>query len=1091
MSHSLSRVLAAACLGVAVPAIVQAQQSATITGRVTNAAGQGLPAVSVFIPTLNFGTTTRADGSFTFSVPASRATGQSVTLTARQVGFRAQSVTVTLRGGTITQNFTLEAAPTTLAQVVVTGAGTTSTRERLGNVINSVDSNSIRRAVEPSNVVSALAAKAPNVEVRTQSGEPGASASIRIRGVTSLIGSQDPLFVVDGQPIDNSTVSTNGGNQSTVSQNRASDINPADVASIEILKGAAASAIYGARAANGVVLITTKRGRPGQTHYTLQSTTTADQIYKKDLVQETYGIGANGVTPACFGPTAPLNCRLGSAGSASWGPTITGPTFDHVDDIFKTGNTFDNQLQISGGADRTQFYLSAGGTRQSGVLEGPNNFLNTGSVRLRASQQLLSSLNVEGNFSYINKGGGQVQKGSNTSGLLLGSLRTPPNFDNREYLDPESGLQRSFRFPNPGSNTQTATRGYDNPFFTLNNPGNRNELGRFIGNFRTEYRPIDWLRFQWTLGADNYSEDRRESLPLTSSSRPDGQVTAFNQSYLELDHNLTATATRQFTSFFNGSLTLGQNLNQRRYRSEFVQGTTLVAPEPLNLQNTLSYTPTQFRSTRRNASYYAQATADFYDQLFLTGVVRQDGFSTFGESKRTAVFPAVSAAWSFSRFLKPKLGLAADETGLWSFGKLRFGYGEAGKEPPVYATFNALSVGQGAFGSGFGDFINATQGGQGALINGSQLGNNSLKPERSIEREYGLDLGFFGQRVTVGATYYNKRTGDAIIQVPINVGETGSSTALRNAATISNKGVELELNTVPLRGRNYEWTLGLQYGKNRNKVESLAGADFLTFNTEGFTGAIGSATVGYPVGAIRGNDFARCGRGLVIDGVGNIDQLCGANAPKDALFLTADGLPVQDPTDRVIGVTQPDYTTGLNTSLRFGNFTVSTTMDYRHGGQVWNGTRGIMYFFGTHKDTDIRSQTGGYGTNWQTKEYPVVAGPGAGKAAFQSPADWQDWLQGDGGGFGSVGAQFIENASFFKLREVGLAYSASGAWVRRRLGMSSIGLRVAGRNLFMKTNYRGFDPEANLGGAEFITQGFDYFNNPMSRSGVLTVTLNR
>jgi hypothetical protein len=241
---------------------------------------------------------------------------------------------------------------------------------------------------------------------------------------------------------------------------------------------------------------------------------------------------------------------------------------------------------------------------------------------------------------------------------------------------------------------------------------------------------------------------------------------------------------------------------------------------------------------------------------------------------------------------------------------LRYGYGETGKQPPVYATVSTLTTGQGFLGSGFGDVLNAGQSGQGGLINSFQLGNNALKPERSIEREYGIDLGFLDQRATLGVTYYNKRTGDAILRVPVSPSATGSGQALRNAASISNKGLEVELNTVPLRSQNYEWNLGLQYGRNRNKVESLAGAQFITFNTEGFTGAIGSATVGFPVGTIRGSDFARCGRSLTVEGVGDIDALCGANAPKDALFLDEDGLPVLDPTDRVIGVTQPDFTGG-------------------------------------------------------------------------------------------------------------------------------------------------------------------------------------
>ncbi len=1099
MSHPLTRALAAACLAAAVPAVAQAQQSATITGRVTNAAGQGLPAVSVFVAAQgqNFGTTTRADGTFTFSVPAARATGQA-TITARQVGYRAQSAQIALRGGTITQNFTLEAAPTTLAQVVVTGAGTVSTRERLGNVINSVDSTSLRRAVQPQNVVSALAGKAPNVEVRTQSGEPGASASIRIRGATSVTGTNEPLFVVDGQPIDNTTTSTLGGNQSTVAQNRASDINPNDIQSVEILKGAAAAAIYGARAANGVVLITTKSGRAGQTRYTLQSTTGFDRIYDKDILQRSFGQGI-GTEPAVC---EEVNCRFGLGGGAeSWGPQLAGArTFNHVDEIFDVGNTLDNNLSVSGGSERTSFFLSGGQTRQAGVIVGPNNFYNRQSVRLKGTQQLNSRFTVGGNFNYVNTRGGYVQKGSNTSGLLLGALRTPPDFNNEQYLDSASGLHRSFRFPRPGSNSLRSSRNYDNPFFTLNNNNNRSELGRFIGNVNLDYRPVDWLRVQYTLGADNYSDDRREGLPLTSSEFAEGQVTRFTQNNLEVDHNLLATASREFNQNFSGTVTVGQNLNTRRFRSVLVTGQTLVAPEPLAIQNTLSYTPLEFRSTRNIEAYFGQATADLYNQLYLTAGLRSDGFSTFGASDRTALFPKGSVAWSFSRFAKPRLGLSADETGVWSFGKLRFAYGETGREPPVYATITALSTGSVAnnegFGSGYGDVINASQNGQGALVNGSQLGNTALRPERSVEREYGLDLGFFDQRATLAVTYFNKRSSDVILQVPVSSAETGSLTALRNAATIRNRGVEVELNGTVLKGRNYGLDVGVQFGRIRSRVLDLAGAQFVPYNTEGFTGAIGSSTVGYPAGVLRGSDFARCGRGLTIDLDGdnaleNIDQLCGTGAAKDALFLGANGLPVLDVTDRVIADPNPNWTGGLNTQLRLGRFTLSGFLDVRRGGQVWNGTRGILYYFGTHRDTDIRTQTGGYGINWQTDVYPTVAGPGAGVAAFQSPAAWEDWLvNGEGSGFGNVGAQFVESASFAKLRELSVGYEADQAWVRR-FGLSSVSARLAGRNLAMWTNYKGFDPEANLGGAEFLTQGIDYFNNPMTRSFVLSFTLNR
>jgi TonB-dependent SusC/RagA subfamily outer membrane receptor len=276
-----------------------AQSGTTVTGRVTSDVGAPLGGASVFIPEMNFGTQTNDDGSYTFVVPASRANGATVTLTARVIGYSARSAPITLTpGATVTQSFTLAVNPFHLGEVVVTGAGTSTTRERLGVTINSVDSSTIRRASEPQNIVSALAAKAPNVVVRTQSGEPGAGASVQIRGAASLTGTNQPLFVVDGQPIDNQTVSTatlavNGGSLGDrqggiATPNRAADINPADVENIEILKGSAASAIYGARAANGVILITTKRGHTGPTRISLSSTVNFDNARLVDFLQHDY-----------------------------------------------------------------------------------------------------------------------------------------------------------------------------------------------------------------------------------------------------------------------------------------------------------------------------------------------------------------------------------------------------------------------------------------------------------------------------------------------------------------------------------------------------------------------------------------------------------------------------------------------------------------------------------------------------------------------------------------------------------------------------------------------------------------------------------
>jgi TonB-linked SusC/RagA family outer membrane protein len=1067
---------------VAVPALTAPAQEARVAGRVTSDAGQPLNGAAVRIGSLGVGAYTTADGSYAFYVPAARIPTQPVTVAARLIGYAPQSQTAVLHAGLNTVNFTLHATPTQLSQVVITGEGTTTTREHLTTAVNSVDTTTLRRSAETQNVVSALAAKAPNVEVRTQSGEPGASASIKIRGNASLTGTNQPLFVVDGQPVDNGTISTNGGDQSTVTQNRIADINPNDIESVDILKGAAASAIYGARAANGVVIITTKRGRPGQTKLSFYSTETFDRVGRKNILQQQFGQGTLGVAATCL----TLDCapvRL------SWGPALTGPAFDHMSEIFDTGLTADNNISIAGGDDKTSFYASGGFTLQDGVIVGPNNKYNRATTRLKATHQLTSRLQMGGNFSYIDTRGNYVQKGSNVSGLLLGALRTPPSYDNLPFLT-ATGLQRPYRFPNPSSSASFLNAAYyDNPFFVLNNPANRSELGRSIANFNADFQATEWLRIQYTLGGDYYNDSRLEALPVTSAGDPNGNVIRFDLNNLEIDGNLIVAARRGFMNDnVNTTLTLGQNLNSRRFRQVFDFGEQLIAPLPFSLNNTVTITSQELRTLRHIEAYFGQLEANFYDQVDVNVGLRDDGFSTFGASKRYNLFPKASIGWTFTHTLGN-----LEKSGLLSFGRVRFAYGETGKEPPVYGAVTALSS-QALFGpGGYGDAITSKLGGQGGLVTGDTLGNPNLKPERSRESEFGADFGFFDQRADLSATWYNKRTADVILaSLPVNSSETGARVAVQNGASLTNKGVEVTFNMHPVSNTRLGVDVGVQYARNRGNVTNLLGAEFVPYNNEGFTGAIGSSTLGFAPGVIRGKDFARCGLGLVINGL-DVDQSCGANAPAGALFLAADGMPILDPTDRVIADPNPRHTLSFSSTIRIGpHLTFSGLLDVRKGGDVWNGTRGILNSFGTGIETLDRTTTDGqFGVNFLTNRYPVVAGPGVGVVAFQSMTDWQNWYSNNGGGFGPVGAQFVEDGSFTKLRELSVIYNLTGRIPQMLGGFSSMDIRLAGRNLHTWTKYTGLDPEANLGGAEFLTQGLDYFNNPQVRSFVIAIGLTR
>lgn len=1082
--HSCSSVFAAlatlACAAVA--GAQQPGQEAVVTGTVASAAGAPLPYASVFLKGLRVGVVTSADGTYRLVVPAARVDGKTDSLTVRLIGYQEKSVAMAVTGGAHSQNFVLEANPLRLGEVVVTGEGTSTTRERLGNVINTVDTSLLARSNE-SNVVSALAGKAPNVEVNSSSGDPGSSSYIRIRGPKTITGTGQPLFVVDGVPIDNSTYSTEmnplGG---TTAPNRASDINPNDIASVEILKGAAAAAIYGARAGQGVVLITTKKGQSGQTRYSLTSSYSFDDVNRKIPLQRTWGHGKNGVFPSCDASNPdglPVDSLLdcGPSTSSSFGPVLAAgtPTFNHFDELFHTGHDWNSALSISGGNDQTLYFLSAGRDNDNGDIVGPNDKYDRTTVRLNASHRVFQNLNVGMDVSYVNTQGRFLQQGSNVDGLLLGALRTPPEFDNHEFLDPTTGLQRSYRFPFPSINSALDTRGYDNPFFIINEDLAQSRLNRTYGNLNASWDALDWLNFKEAFGADYYGDERLEGFPQSSSGQPSGQVIRADFKSFQLDQNLTGTARHTFSPSFSGSLTVGQNVNSRQFRHIAVTGITLVAPEPFDLLNTSNWTPNDSESTIHSESYFGQVDLNLWDRLFLSGAARNDGFSEFGVSSRRHWFPKASLAYNFIQ--------QGNGVGILDYGKLRFAYGETGTEPAVYSTTQFYSAGVFFLDAGWGSALLENQNGNGGLSQSAQKSQANLAPERTKEFETGVDLGLFNNHADASVTLYQDRTEGAIFQAPL-AASTGFVSQAQNAGTIRNRGIETSVNYRPVMNSDLTWEVGLQWSKNENRVLSLNGQQFVDLSAGGgggFTGIVPTAWLGSEVGVLRGNDFARCGRGLNISGL-DIDAGCGS-APKGALYIGADGFPVVDPTTRVIGNGNPDWLGSVRTSVTYRRITVSGLLDVKHGGQIWNGTRGALTNFGTHIDTDVRGQSLVFGTSFMPGP---VAGPGAGTPVVID----QSWFQGNGGGFGPVSAQFVEPGGYTKLREVSVAYSLDQPWIRS-WGFSSIDLRLAGRNLYTWTKYRGIDPEANLAGAAVLIQGIDYFNNPQTRSFVISLGLNR
>ncbi|NOX36496.1 MAG: SusC/RagA family TonB-linked outer membrane protein [Calditrichaeota bacterium] len=1068
------------CFGAAL-----AQEGAVIKGVVTDDAGNPLPGANIYIEELQLGASADVDGYYMFEIPAELVNGQEVTLVANFLGYKISKQKITLTAGEFTYNFELVPDVLELQEIVVTGMGVGIPKEKLGVVIPKVQPREVVESGEQ-NIVAALHGKVANVEIIAASGEPGAEAYIRIRGANTIQGNNQPLIVVDGTPINNQSIAGAVGRHGGVTQtNRASDIDPDDIESIEILKGAAASAIYGTRAASGVILITTKSGKPGKPKFTYKVSYSWDEVYNTVPLQKKYGQGVFGRpstrSPLSWGPRLDTLTTdyLRNAGFVDEKGNLTYGTkvYDHEWEMFEVGHNFDNQFIVSGGNAWTTYYLSIGRTSIDGAIKGNSDYLRN-SVHLKATQRLSEKLSVTGNFNYSDVTVNRIQKGSNVSGLLLGTFRTPPNFNNLPYIDPETGLHRSYRYQRPTKLYRS--RGYDNPFFIVYENVNVSDVGRAFGNIKLEYDPLDWLNISYTLGTDYSTDDRRTVYPPSSSSYPEGRVIREKFTYKETDGYLAITATRRFEpASANVNVLLGHQINQREFNTFQTIGDKMFVYGFNQLDNTASYDPNEYEYKIRQESFFGQVMLDLWEQLYLSASLRNDGSSTFGRAKKRHWFPKFSGAWEFSSFemLKPVKKVL-------SYGKVRVAYGETGREPGAYQTITLYSTG--SFGQGWGVSHSTTAFGFGGFFLSATKGNDAIRPERNKEWEYGLDLGFLNNRIGLEITRYESRTEDVILALPVPP-STGFMSRLENAAVIENKGWEIALDAQPIKLKNFKWDVRLLYGENNSLVTDLAGAEYVLLG--GFTSAAAYAVVGQPYGVIQGRDFVRFGRGEVVNGV-NIDKEYTGWKPGD-LYIAEDGYPVRSSKLWVIGDPNPDWTGSIrNTFTLFNNLRISVLFDIKQGGDMWNGTRGALYFFGAHKDTEKpfpedlvvkmddskREGTGVF----------KGVGPGAGK---EVPGGIWWYLLNEGSGFTGPASQFVEDASYMKLREISISYKFRHELISKWIGIKDINIRFTGRNLYTWTNYRGIDPETNLAG-NTNWQGLDYFNMPQTRSFILSLQFN-
>jgi TonB-linked SusC/RagA family outer membrane protein len=773
---------------------------------------------------------------------------------------------------------------------------------------------------------------------------------------------------------------------------------------------------------------------------------------------------------------APLIEAGARATNLSWGPELASgnETFDHAFELFETGNKFENHMQVSGGTEKTTYFISFGRIDHDGVIKGPNSDYVRNSVRVKATQRITSKLTFSGNLMFADIKQDRIQRGSNVSGLLLGAFRTPPDFNNWPYLT-EDGLHRSYRLQLPTE--ERGSRGYDNPFWIANENLNDSDVGRSLVNVTTEYDPADWLNISYKLGYDYANDERRTVIPIGSSDKPNGRIIAEKFIEKEIDGTLTITAVKSFApADMTLNFTVGQNLNHRDYSRFSILGDNMAIAGFNQLDNTTAQDPNfEFAETQRTESYFARLFLDLWGQLYLTGSIRNDGSSTFAESDRRHWYSSFSAGWEFTQ-LTPFNNIS------WlSFGKLRSALGWAGRQPDPYDVLTTFFTGN--FISGWGSAHASTAYGFAGFLTDATRGQMNIKPEEVREIELGLDLGMLDNRAGLDFTYYNVKTTDALFLNPLPP-STGSSQQLQNAGEIENKGFELGITLQPINKKDFKWNLRTIYSRNDNNVTRLrdvtSGVPLEFIGYGGFTDSRNIAKEGYAVGVIYGTDFIRFGRDIEVDGV-NIDEAF-AQAPDGALYIADDGYPLLDPQFRVIANPNPDWTGSIrNTFTVFNKWEISTLVDIKNGGHVYNGTKGALFFFGAHEETaDNRLPTDPGGG--------VQVFDGFGPGAGLEVADGQDWHYNNlGSSFTGPTSQFVEDGGYVKLREVSVAYTV--AELPRWMGLTSINLRLSARNLKTWTDYTGIDPDQNLLGAQ-IGRGLDYFGNPNTRSFVLTARFN-
>ncbi|MEO1258537.1 MAG: SusC/RagA family TonB-linked outer membrane protein [Bacteroidota bacterium] len=1066
----------------------------TVKGTVTDQS-EPLIGATVLITGTSIGTVTDVDGFFEIEVP-----DDATQLTISYTGFAAKTVDIT---GLSQVNVILDAGQV-LDEVVVTALGVTRDEKALGYAVQQVGAETISKA-NTVNAIDALAGSAAGVQITQSNGAAGASSRIILRGQTSFNGNNEALIVVDGIRLNNDENTTERELQGVANSNRAIDINPNDIESISVLKGAAATALYGIEGARGVVLITTKRGGSKELKVDVSTNVTFSRVSNIQGLQNEYAQGSGGVWQ---GP------ETGQSGS--WGPLIsdlyfdgddtykwdsrgrltTDPTagpqatpIDNVGDFFETGIRSNTNVAFSGGTNAANYRFSFGASNEDGVT--PSNEFDRYNVGINLGSKLFDNrLDIGINANYVRTSGVRIQQGSNTSGIMLGLLRTTPTFDNAAGLsDPVNGVDANgnsaYQFADGTQRNYRGGIGYDNPYWTVNNALFNDQVNRFYGSLRASYTFHEWFRLGTLIGTDTYADNRIQRFEIGSRNLPDGQVIEDNYNYRHIDAYFNVSGNGSLTQDLTLSYQLGINLYDEKLKQNYIQGDGLNFLGFAELGNTSTISTQITNTNERTAGIYGTIDIGFRNFLYLTLTGRNDWSSTlvnplvpFNAGDISFFYPSVSLGFIASELFDSKTV---------SYLKFRASYAEVGGgSPSAYSTSTPWQLPLQNAGTIFDINDGWTNGlgfpfkGTSGFVLSTVAGNPLLKPSRTKDIETGFDLRLFNNRIGIDGTFYTRKSEDQIIAINIS-NTSGFQRAFVNSGELQTVGGEIILNVNPVRTKDLDWNVAFNFSKWKTTVESLPPGVQTQF-LDGFTGtqinniapetdADGNVTRTYEYGQILGGAFQR---------VNTPEGIFDPNAeynPDGALIIQDDpsqpgyGFPIADPSQRVIGNPNPDFLLGITNTLSYKGATLSFLFDIREGGDIWNGTRGALTVFGMTEETAEKRGT-----------VTVFDGIGAssGSANDIAVTIGEAWYQGNGGGFGAVDEQFVEDASFMRLRYLTLGYDLKR--VLNLPGFDNFNISFTGRNLLLITPYTGFDPELSLVGSSSNGQGLDYFQLPNVRS---------